>query len=664
MAAGGGRDGSLRLGDLGRGGSGDRLSLRLLVRLLLRSARLLAPVRLHLLGLFGGFGLLALVFLPLGILLFDTFFSRVLEGRPLLPVEAAVLGLEPARFADVDVLSAGAREEVLARVVAVGLAAATLAAPAVMALSYYQIWILQRVNQLLRLDLLERLQHLSLRYHHETPVGDALYRMVQDSAMVTQLVDVLLLTPVQTATRYLFSLTVVAAFAPDLALALAAVWPPLAGLGFLLSRRLRRGFRLARETNSALTARIQEILAGIRVIKAYGAESFEQQRFEEASRAAFDAAFRARGLLAGFVVAVFWIVATALVVGGAVAAFHTHAAHEVALTVLGFTAWNLGLFNYAKTRFGDGATQARHLMRTWGRVQDIAIGLDRVFEVLDLEPAVRDVPGAVELRGIERGVFFRDVHFRYEPGRPAIEGVCFEARVGEVTAIVGPTGAGKTTLMALLLRLFDPEAGRIEIDGVPLDRFRVASLRARVAVSLQENLLFGTTVRENIRYAVPEARDEAVREAARVAAADEFIEKLPDGYDTVLGERGVGLSTGQRQRLSLARAVIKDAPILILDEPTASLDAETEQRVLENLAHWAKGRLVFLITHRLSTIRRADRIVVLQAGRAVECGTHAELARREGGVYRTLLETEAAPGGLAPSAGGGGEADRRAGGVR
>ncbi|UCE87673.1 MAG: ATP-binding cassette domain-containing protein, partial [Deltaproteobacteria bacterium] len=181
----------------------------------------------------------------------------------------------------------------------------------------------------------------------------------------------------------------------------------------------------------------------------------------------------------------------------------------------------------------------------------------------------------------------------------------------------------------------------IEIDGVDLRRLELTSLRANVAIALQENVLFGTSVRENIRYAVPGASDAQVREAARVACADAFIETLPDGYDTLLGERGTKLSTGQRQRLSIARAVLKDTPILILDEPTASLDAETELRVLRNLSEWGKGRAIFLITHRLSTIRRADRIAVLHDGRLAEWGAHDDLLTREGGTYRRLVETEA-----------------------
>jgi ABC-type multidrug transport system fused ATPase/permease subunit len=313
------------------------------------------------------------------------------------------------------------------------------------------------------------------------------------------------------------------------------------------------------------------------------------------------------------------------------------------VAALGFSVWTLGLFNYFKVRFGDAASQLRQLFRTWGRTQDIAIGLDRVFELLDLEPEIQDAPDAVPLEAVREGIRYREIGFRYQPDRPALESVSFEARVGTISAIVGPTGSGKTTLMALLLRLFDPQEGVIEIDGLDIRKLRVASLRDSVAVALQENLLFGTTVRENIRYAVADASDAKVREAARVAGADEFIARLPEGYDTLLGERGTKLSTGQRQRLSIARAILKDTPILILDEPTASLDAETELRVMDNLAKWGEERLIFLITHRLSTIRRADQILVLKDGSIAERGSHGELMVSRNGTYRNLVVTEEAP---------------------
>jgi ABC-type multidrug transport system fused ATPase/permease subunit len=621
----------------------EQLGLRELLRLLRRCLPLLRPVRRHLAGLFLGFGGLALVFVPLGLLLIDLFWTRVLQGEPLPLDQAHLLGLDPARFAAVDALSEAARSALLRRVIALGVGVALVATPLALALYYYQVWILQRVNQELRLQLVDRLQQLSLRYHQESRVGDALYRMLQDSAMVTQLIEVLILVPAASLGRFLLALGILVLLDPALALGLALVAPPVLLLGAAWATPLRRGFRRARETNASLTARIQETLAGIRVIKAYAAESAWQRRFEDASHQAFDAAYRARSRLATLLVSCFWMVGVGLVGSGVWAAVRTFDAEPVQVAALGFSVWTLGLFNFAKARFGDGAGSLRQVFRTWGRAQDVAIGLDRVFEVLDTEPEVREAPDAKPLDAVHRGVRFRGVHFAYRPGRPTLEAVDFEAPVGSLTAVVGPTGSGKTTMMALLLRLFDPDEGAVEIDGVDLRRLRLADVRAKVAVALQENLLFGTTVRENIRYAVPEADDAAVREAARIACADEFVERLPEGYDTLLGERGTRLSTGQRQRLGIARALLKDTPILILDEPTASLDAETESRLLANLAVWGRGRVLFVVTHRLNTIRHADRILVLRDGRVVEQGSHDALMERPESLYRDLVAHDSRP---------------------
>ena len=632
------------LANLGGGGDDDRLGFSLIVGLLWRCVRLLRPVAWQVGVLVVGYGVLGSVGVGGALVLFDLFWTRALEGQPLSPDAAAGFGLDPAVAVHVAALDAETRRTVARGAMGLALGLAGVAVPVGMALSYLQVWILQRVNQQLRIDLQERLQNLSLRFHSESRVGDALYRLVQDSAMVTQLIDVIFFTPVFATARFLFLVLLVSVFDPALALAIVAIWPPALLVGLWFSRRLRRRFRRARETNSALTSRIQETLAGIRVIKAYGAESREQERFEQGSQEAFAAARTARSLLAVFGIAIFWLVGVSLLGVTAAATLETRTGSPLYMGALlaaaGLGAWNLGLYNAFKFLTGSGTDQVRALFKTWGRTQDIAIGLDRVFELLDLEPEVRDAPDAQEVPPLRHGVAFCEVSFRYQPDRPAIEQATFEARAGEITAIVGPTGSGKSTLMALLLRLFDPDEGHIEIDGQPIERFRVASLRSRIAIALQENLLFGTTVRENIRYAAPEASDEEVRRAARVAGADEFIRSLPDGYDTQLGERGTKLSTGQRQRLSIARALLKDPEILILDEPTAALDAQTEHTVLRNLAEWGRGRAIFLITHRLSTIRRADRIVCVEAGRVVEVGSHDALMTSPTGVYRSLVAAD------------------------
>jgi ABC-type multidrug transport system fused ATPase/permease subunit len=623
-----------------------RHGLRAVVGVLARCLRLLRPLRWHLAGLCAGFAVLTLLLVPPSLWFLDLIWTRALQGAPLPVTQAHLLGLDPALVSHVSTLSPELRRTVARRTVAGGVAITAFAAPAALALWYWQIWILQRLNQILRVELLERLQALSLRFHSAHRVGDAIYRLTQDSAMVTQLVDVLILTPLYTIGGFLLALGITALLDPRLGLLLLAAWLPALAAGAFFSRAMRTGFRRARDANASLTARIQEAVAGIRVLKAYGAEPVEQHRFDAASRAAFDAAFDARHRFGVYNILLFAGVTAVLAAAAAWGALEARSQAQLfaarLFAVSGVTTWNLGLFQFFKDRFGDGTNQVRRLFRTWGRAQDVATGLGRVFEILDLEPEVRDAPDAVELPPVRRGLAFRGVEFRYRPDRITLSGVDFEVPVGSVTAVVGPTGAGKSTLLALALRLFDPERGRIEVDGLDVRRVRIASLRARVAIALQENLLFGTTIRENVRLAAPAASDAAVREAARVACADQFIEALPLGYDTPLGERGTKLSTGQRQRLSIARALLKDAPILLLDEPTASLDAETEQELLARLGVWGRERAVLLVTHRLSTVRLADRVVVLHDGRVVEAGPPESLLARTGGAFQRMVDAEAA----------------------
>lgn len=632
------------LSHLGDGGEADRLTLRLVLRVLLRCLRLLRPVRGHVIALFAGFAVLSISLLPVVLLFIDTLWTRILQGQPMTPIEAAFFGMDAAAT-QAEGFTAALRRQAAERLIWRGAGATAVILPLYVALYYYQVWILQRVNQTLRVDLLSHLQTLSLRFHADNAVGDAIYRLTQDSAMVTQLIQVLVLTPFTTIPQFLFSVVVVAAFAPELGAILLAVWVPSLFAGRWFSKRMRTRFRRAREANAALTGRIQETMAGIKVIKAYGAEHDQRAVFEAGSREAFEAAFAARNLYALYSMSMFWVFGSFALALTALATVQVVRGSELAATALGFTVWNLGLYNFFKARVGGAVESLKDSFRTWGRVQDIAIGLDRVFEVMDLRPEVEDAPDAIPLDGLRDAIRFEGVGFGYQADRRVLHDVRLCAPIGSITAIVGPTGSGKSTLMALLLRLFDPDEGRITLDGVDLRRFQTASLRRQVSIALQENVLFGSSVRDNIRFAVPGASDEQVRAAARVAAADDFIEALPDGYDTLLGERGSKLSTGQRQRLSIARAVLKDTPILVLDEPTASLDAATEQRVLANLAEWGRGRAIFLITHRLSTIRQADQIAVLEDGSVVECDGHSALMERPAGPYRKLVEAEQLTGG-------------------
>ena len=593
-------------------------------------------------------GVAMLLELASTLVFFDLLTNKVFLGDPLSGTQASLLGLDPARFVDVETLDEEARFTL--RTVFLVVAGALMAIGFLLGtgLGYYLTWILQRVNQHLRLAMMDRAVHLSLRYHDEAPVGDAIYRVYQDSAMVTTVVQNALIQPVTLLTNLAIALVAIGFFEPYLGLLflIAAVPSILAARAF--TPRLRDGSTRSRFANSALTSHIQESVNGVRVLKAHQAEDTAFNTFRQRSHRALDRAYELRRRIAVLNLLVFLFTAAAVI---AADYLMTQWVWDDAPTfgyglvaLVGFAIWNLGAFQAARDRNIAIGGVSVALSNLWSLLQDIGIGLKRAFFLLDLEPEVQDRPGAKPMPPVRDGISFRNVDFAYRADVPVIRNATFSARPGTVTAIVGASGAGKSTLMSLLLRLFDVERGEISVDGEDIRNIRVRSLRDHIGIVLQENVLFPTSIADNIRFAAPDADDETVKAAAVTACANEFTEALPEGYSTELGERGAKLSTGQRQRISIARAVAKNAPILILDEPTAALDVDTEQEVLERLAEWGRDKVIFLITHRIRTIRRAQQVLFVEHGTIVEQGDHETLMDYPDGRYRAFASRESLAG--------------------
>ena len=575
---------------------------------------------------------------------FDVLLDSVGRAEPLSGAQAAVMLLPDADYVDVESLSDSARFEVLFRFLIVSAVIIVTTTSASTLVAMYKVWILQRVNQDLRVAMVRNAEDLSLRFHSRTSAGDGIYRVFQDSAMVTAVVDHVVVQPIISISMIALQLAVASLFSPYFAFLMLVASAAVVAMALALAPRLQTWSRAARQANAALFTRVQETFQGIQAIKAYGFEDASFGRFRNESTAALDTAFTLRRDFAALKVVVSYLLALLVFATDYIATRFVLAegavfgASLLVLFGMSVTQWTVAVHQARRSRIDAFALHFEELARVWCFAQDMAVGLDRAFWLLAQRPEVSDPDEPVPFPAVHEGVRFTGVRFGYVPEVPVLTGFEFAARTGEVTALVGESGAGKSTAMALLLRLFDPDAGSIGIDGVDLRSVRVADLRGHVAIALQENVLFPTSIADNLRYATPGATDAQMREAADVACATEFIEQLPDGFETVLGVGGALLSTGQKQRVSIARALVRDAPILVLDEPTASLDADTERRVLANLRNWAVGRVVIVITHRLSTIRTADRIAVLADGDVVESGTHDELMAGRG-RYHSLVAT-------------------------
>ncbi len=480
----------------------------------------------------------------------------------------------------------------------------------------------------LRRVLYSHIQQLSLTFHDQKRTGDLISRVTSDIDAVQNLISQVLLGLLVNVLT-LVGMTVVMFYLNwEFTLIALTVAPGLFLVVYYYTHRIKKASRAVRLKEGQVVNVLEEVLSSIRVVKAFAREDYEQKRFERESRESVEAALQARSIKAKLPPLVEIIVAcgTCLVLW-----YGARLVLKGALTPGELLVFLLYL--------GKMYKPMRELSKMTDTISKAQVGWERIREVLENEMQVRDLPGAKRAPQFKGRIEFDHVDFSYEGSRSILRDINFDIKPGQLAALVGPTGAGKTTIVSLLPRFYDLTSGQIRIDGTDVRQFKVRSLRQQISFVLQETLLFRATVAQNIAYGKPEATTEEIIRAAKAANADEFIQKLADGYDTMVGERGVTLSGGQRQRLTIARAIIRHAPILILDEPSAGLDAESEQLVFDALGNLMEGKTSIVIAHRLATVRRADVIFVIDDGRVVEQGTHAELLETAG-LYARLYELQ------------------------
>src|SRR5437660_32166 len=480
----------------------------------------------------------------------------------------------------------------------------------------------------LRRVLYSHIQRLSLSFHDHKRTGDLISRVTTDIDAVQSLISNVLLGLVVNVLTLLGMMLVMLYLNWAFTVIALLVAPALFFVIYHYTHRIKRASRAMRQQEGEVVNVLEEVLSSIRVVKAFAREDYEQKRFERESRESVEKALEARNVKAKLPPIVEMIVAcgTCLVLW-----------YGARLVLTGaLTSGDLLVF---LLYLGKMYKPMRELSKMTDTISKAEVGWERIRDVLENETQVRDLPGAKPAPRFKGQIEFDRVSSSYVGGPPVLKDLSLRIEPGQLAALVGPTGAGKTTIVSLLPRFYEANSGEIKIDGTDIRRFKQKSLREQISFVLQETLLFRATVAENIAYGKPNATHKEIVQAARLANADEFIDRMPDGYETMIGERGVTLSGGQRQRITIARAIIRDSPILVLDEPSAGLDAESEKLVFDALGNLMEGKTSIVIAHRLATVRRADVIFVIDGGRLVEQGTHEELLDN-GGLYARLYELQ------------------------
>ena len=476
----------------------------------------------------------------------------------------------------------------------------------------------------LRSTLYHHIHHLSLAEHDERRTGDLISRVTSDieavqdfitNALLGILVDVLTLVGMVALMLYLNW---------RFALIALSIVPVLFLVVFVFTKRIKQASRAMRQKQGELANMVQEVFSSIRVVKAFSREDYEQSRFEDQSLENVETALQARAVKARLapIVEVLAAVGTCLVLG-----------YGTRLALAGqIGAGDLILFlSYLSKMYKP----MRDLSKMGDTVSKATVSYERIQDVLNTVSRVADRPGARRARPFKGKIEFDNVGFGYNADQPILKEISFQIEPGQVAAFVGPSGAGKSTVVSLIPRFYDPTSGQVRIDGSDIRKYTLQSLREQMSFVLQDTVLFHVPIWQNIAYGKPEAQRAEIIRAAELANAHEFIEKMPEGYDTMVGERGVSLSGGQRQRIAIARAIVRNTPILLLDEPTSGLDAASEQAVFEALGRMMKGKTCVVVAHHLATIQRADIIFVVKDNQLAERGTHAELLAA-GGVYSEL----------------------------